>query len=92
MSYRTKQEIMERVQEHHDIALNLGYEVIGTFLQGSFNYGENISDEQSDIDTKCLVIPTFNDFCLNKPPISTTHICDNNEHIDLKDFRLYLNC
>lgn len=92
MSYRTKQEIMERVQEHHNIALNLGYEVIGTFLQGSFNYGENMSDEQSDIDTKCLVIPTFSDFCLNKPPISTTYICDNNEHIDLKDFRLYLNC
>jgi len=92
MSYKTKEEIMNRVKEHYKIAQGLGYEIIGVFLQGSFNYGEDMSDEQSDIDTKCLVVPKFKDFCLNKSPTSTTHICENNEHIDIKDFRVYFQC
>lgn len=92
MSYTTHEQVMNRVKEHHQIALDMGYEVIGTFLQGSFNYGENMSDKESDVDTKCLVVPTFKDFCLNAKTVSFTHICDNNEHIDIKDFRLYFQC
>lgn len=92
MPYLTQESIQKRVLEHHQIAMGLGYEVIGTFLQGSFNYGANVSDAESDIDTKCLVVPEFEDFCLNKQPTSFTYVCDNNEHIDIKDFRLYLNC
>lgn len=51
-----------------------------------------MSDGESDIDTKTIVLPTFEDICLNKKPHSTTHICDNDEHIDIKDLRLYINC
>ncbi|MDV7399162.1 hypothetical protein RZS08_47570, partial [Arthrospira platensis SPKY1] len=34
----------------------------------------------------------FDDFILNKNPISTTHVLENNEHIDLKDLRLMFDC
>lgn len=57
-------------------------------LQGSQNY--NLDTPDSDIDTKLIVIPTFKDICLNCKPVSTTHILDNNEHIDFKDIRLYM--
>lgn len=59
-------------------------------LQGSQNY--NLDTPDSDIDTKLIVIPTFKDICLNCKPVSTTHILDNNEHLDAKDVRLYINC
>lgn len=84
--------IMKRVEEHHQEAISLGYEVVGTFLQGSFNYGGGMSDEQSDVDTKCLVLPSFEDVCLNRKPVSFTHMRENNEHIDIKDIRLYIEC
>ena len=35
-------------------------------------------------------MPTFEDIAFNKKPISTTHVRQNNEHIDLKDVRLYI--
>jgi hypothetical protein len=35
-------------------------------------------------------VPTFQDIALNKKPISTTHVRANDEHIDLKDIRLYV--
>lgn len=90
--YKTKEDIMQRVREHYEIAENMGYEIVGVFLQGSWNYGPGMSDEESDIDTKCLVLPTFEDFCMNKRPVSTTYVCENDEHIDIKDLRLYIDC
>lgn len=58
-------------------------------LQGSQNYGLDTSE--SDIDTKCLIFPSFKEIVMNKKPISTTHIRENEEHIDLKDIRSYWN-
>ena len=46
--------------------------------------------EGSDVDTKLIVVPSFADICLNRKPISTTHVRENNEHIDWKDVRLYM--
>lgn len=68
-------------------------ELFGLFIQGSQNYGLDIyTDEyKSDIDTKAIVIPSLEDVVLNKKPISTTHILYNNEHLDIKDIRLYFN-
>lgn len=60
--YKTKEDVMNRVLEHHYWAMDSGYEVVGTFLQGSWNYGDGLADEESDVDTKCLVLPTFEDF------------------------------
>lgn len=93
MNYKNEEEVMKRVHEHYDWAVGAGYEVVGVFLQGSFNYERNfgdLTDEESDVDTKCLVLPTFKDFCLNKKLVSTTHILENGEHCDVKDLRLYI--
>ena len=92
MNYKTKEDIMNRLKEQYAEVEAMGYEIVGLFLQGSWNYGEGMSDEQSDIDSKCIILPTFEDICLNKQPVSHTHVCKNNEHIDLKDLRLYINC
>lgn len=57
-------------------------------LQGSQNYG--IADEESDIDSKILVIPQLEDIIFNRKPISNTlEMPDNNEHVDCKDIREY---
>ena len=61
--------------------------IFGIFLHGSQNYG--LDYENSDVDTKALVLPSFKEIALNKRAISTTHILPNEEHIDLKDVRLY---
>lgn len=82
--------IQERVQEHYDEVMALGYEVVGVFLQGSQNY--KLEYEGSDVDTKAILLPTFDDFCLNRAPISTTHVRANNEHTDFKDVRLMFDC
>ena len=64
--------------------------IIGVFLQGSQNYG--LDYEGSDIDTKCILAPTWEDLCFNRKAVSTTHILDNEEHLDAKDIRLYFQC
>jgi hypothetical protein len=93
MNYKTKEDVMQRVREHHAVALEkYGDRVVGTFLQGSWNYSFALCDEESDVDTKCLLLPTFEDFCLGKKMVSTTHVLPNDEHIDFKDLRLYMSC
>lgn len=82
--------IMKQVREHYEEAL-LHFpedQIVGIFLQGSQNYG--LDYEGSDVDTKLIVVPSFKDICLNRKPISTTHIRANEEHIDFKDVRLYM--
>ena len=90
MNFHNDEWIMARLQEHYDEALTLFPEdrIVGIFLQGSQNYGLDI--EGSDIDTKLIVVPTWDDICFNRKPVSTTHIRANEEHIDLKDIRLYI--
>lgn len=63
-------------------------QIVGLFYQGSGNYG--LDTENSDVDTKLVVVPSFKDISLNKKPVSTTHIRANEEHIDFKDVRLML--
>lgn len=82
--------IYERLKHDFKYVQNLGYEVFGVFLQGSQNY--NLDYEGSDIDTKCIVIPTLEDIVLNKKPVSTTLILEDNSHIDVKDIRLMWEC
>lgn len=68
-------------------------EMFALVLQGSQNYGLDLytEDYKSDIDTKVLVIPSLEDIVMNKKPISTTHVLSNNEHLDIKDIRLYFD-
>ena len=81
---------MNRLEENYKIVENMGYEIVGIFLQGSQNY--ELAYENSDIDCKAILLPKFNDFVLNSKPVSTTHVLENNEHIDLKDIRLMFDC
>ena len=62
--------------------------IVGIFLQGSQNY--NLDTPTSDIDTKLITTPLLKDLALNRKAISTTHVRDNEEHIDWKDIRLYM--
>lgn len=82
--------IMERVHEHYEEALERFPEdrIVGIFLQGSQNYGLEVPN--SDVDTKLIVVPTFEEIAMNRQPVSTTHIRANEEHIDYKDIRLYI--
>lgn len=82
--------VMDRVKEHYNEALTYFPEnrIVGIFLQGSQNYG--LATPQSDVDTKLIVTPTFKDIAMNRKPVSTTHIKANEEHIDFKDIRLYI--
>lgn len=83
---------MDRVQEHYQEALEYFSEdkIVGIFLQGSQNYG--LDYEKSDVDTKLIVLPSFNGIVFNRKPVSTTHVRANDEHIDFKDIRLYMDC
>lgn len=90
MNYHSDNWIMDRVREHYNEALEFFPEdrIVGIFYQGSGNYG--LDYEESDVDTKLIVTPTFKDIAMNKNPVSTTYIRTNDEHTDWKDIRLYI--
>ena len=57
-----------------------------TALQGSQNYG--MQDEYSDVDTKSLMIPTFESLVHGSKRLSTTlEVAPTAEHADVKDAR-----
>lgn len=81
---------MDRVREHYNEALEHFPEdrIVCLSLAGSQNYGLDM--EGSDIDTKLVVVPSFDDIVMNKRPVSTTHIRKNGEHISFHDIREYI--
>ena len=64
--------------------------IIGIFSVGSHNYGLNTSG--SDMDTKCIIVPSLKDISLNHKPDSKTLHLPNNEQCDIKDIRAYMDC
>jgi hypothetical protein len=86
----TREEIMSRLNDHYNEALEHFPEdqIIGIFLQGSQNYGLELPT--SDVDTKLIIAPSFEEIAMNTKPVSTTYIRANDEHIDFKDIRLYM--
>ena len=88
--FEKAKKIYARMAEHLVPVMKSGMEWVGLFLQGSQNY--DLDYEGSDIDTKVIVLPSFTDFVLNRRPVSTTHIMENNEHLDFKDIRLMFDC
>lgn len=82
--------IMLGVKDHWEESLQYFSmnNIVGIFLQGSQNY--NLDTPNSDIDTKLIVTPSFSDIAFNRKAVSTTHVRENNEHIDFKDIRLYI--
>lgn len=85
-----KEKIMKRLREHYDRGVELYGEsrIVGIFCQGSQNYG--LDYEGSDIDSKLIIVPSIDDIIFNRKPVSTTHVLENEEHLDAKDIRLYI--
>lgn len=84
---RDEKKIFDRLKSDFNLLTEKGYEVVGVFLQGSQNY--DVDYEESDIDTKAILLPSFEDFLLNRKLISTTlELPPTNEHLDIKDIRL----
>lgn len=90
MNFHDDKFIMNAVREHYNEALEHFPEdrIVCLILQGSQNYG--LDYEGSDIDSKLIVTPTFKDIAMNHKAVSTTHVRANDEHIDFKDIRLYI--
>lgn len=87
MNYHSDDWIMAEVKKHYDEALTIfpKNRILGIFYQGSGNYG--LDYVGSDVDTKCIILPSLDEICVNKEPVSYTHVRANKEHIDFKDLR-----
>lgn len=83
------QYIKEQVLRHYNYVKDK-YDVVYLALQGSQNYGLDVYDKdyKSDVDTKAIILPSFEDIVYNRQPVSKTIVLDNNEHIDVKDIRV----
>lgn len=83
------QYIKEQVLRHYNYIKDK-YDVLYLALQGSQNYGLDVYDKdyKSDVDTKAIILPSFEDIVYNRQPVSETIVLDNNEHIDVKDIRV----
>lgn len=83
-------DILIRLSDHYEESLEnfTKNQIVGLFLQGSQNYELDLPG--SDVDTKLIVVPSFKDIALARKPVSTTHLRANEEHIDFKDIRLYM--
>ena len=81
---------MTRVREHYEVAKTLVPEdrIIGVFLYGSQNY--NMDGPNSDVDTKCLIVPSFEEIAFNKKAVSYEYHFDNGEHLKVIDIREFL--
>lgn len=83
--------IQNRVEEHLNTIVDTGkywqYPYLVCAANGSMNY--NLWDEESDVDTKLLMIPTAYDLFLDKKHLNKVEIMDNGEHCTVKDFRDY---
>ena len=84
-----EERIMKRLKEHYNYLENKGHEVVAVMLQGSQNYNLDMYTDEymSDIDSKAIVLPSFDDFVYDKKPFNYTYILGNEEHIDTKDIR-----
>lgn len=85
-----KSKIYKSMEIHSKVAHELfPNNIVMLALQGSQNYG--LETENSDVDTKLLITPSFDDIAYLRQPKSHTHVLPNNEHLDYKDVRLYFD-
>lgn len=81
--------IANRLRADFDIVESLGYTCIGTFLFGSQNY--EIDTDESDIDTRAIVIPKFMDIVKGSEGINIYHKKLSGELINIIDIRLFIH-
>lgn len=81
---------MTRVRKHYDFAKTLVPEerIIGVFLYGAQNY--NMDDEFSDVDTRCIYVPSFDELVFPAGITNKEEILDNDEHLTLIDIRNFM--
>lgn len=79
--------IYDRIYEYYNLLESDEYEVVGVFLFGSQNYG--LDSEESDIDAKAIVVPTFDDICENSPATNKHIKFEDGSTLVVKDIRLY---
>lgn len=89
---KNDQRIMTRLAEEANEALSAKptdwFVICG---QGSINY-PGLSDEESDVDSKMLTIPSFRDIIFYKKPMNFVYkMRDNGEHVDMKSTTHYFN-
>ena len=82
--------ISDSLLDHLHFAQNGGHKVAAIFLQGAQNYG--LETELSDVDTKCITLPSLHSIIKNDKRTSTTLVLPNNEHCDVKDIALMYEC
>lgn|GEM_PF-3834756 len=84
-----KEKILKRLEEQMDEIINKlhidEFNIIGIFLYGSQNY--NLDTENSDIDSKMLIIPDKKDFLLGKKFYSYDYHFENGEICSIQDIR-----
>lgn len=80
-----KPDVQRQVEEHYKNICQLGYNVVGVFLYGSYNY--ELDYEKSDVDTKAIILPSLEDIVLNRKPVDVTIDMGNNCQCDVKDIR-----
>lgn len=78
--------LFARVTADAAMLQDMGFEVMAVFVQGSQNYALDYAG--SDIDTKAIVLPKFEDLVTGKQPTSYTHLLPSTEHVDIKDIRM----
>lgn len=68
--------VMERVQKHYDKAIEHygAGAVLGVFCYGSWNY--NTALENSDVDTKCILVPNLYSLAIKPYEVKHLHIDD----------------
>lgn len=78
--------IFKRLKQHYNRVKEDGYNILFIALQGSQNY--NLDNDNSDVDSIAVVLPTLDNISLNQPLVNRNIKLDNNEIIDVKDIRL----
>ena len=69
-------DVMARVEKHYNRAIeHYGEEaVLGVFCYGSWNYNTNTPD--SDVDTKCILVPSLRDLAIHPMQVKHLHVDD----------------
>ena len=87
--YNKNIDIQQRVEQHHKFVCEHYPEsqILGVFLYGSQNY--DLDTPFSDVDTKAIYIPTFEELLFKQPVSKELHL-PNGEHCEVKDIREFV--
>lgn len=82
--------VANRVHSDYQFLNDFGYNIVGVFVYGSTNY--SMSTATSDIDTKAIVLPHFDDIVDSKDWVSKEyHRDEDGGKLEVKDIRLMFN-